>query len=151
MLKTVYIFHPEHSNTQSEFAHHQPHEMINLFLTRKTRDVLQARGYTANLRSLGDHRLTTHWLTLSSHYHTVTVEYQHYLEDDGGHLRMQARAKMSQPTSASAREIDADPRSVQCRHWKSWYSSLNTEEFTFALNAMRIIVKLSLEFVSYSQ
>ena len=129
----------------SEFARRQPHEMINLFLARKTRDALQVQGYTPELRGPDDYHLTTHWLALSSDDHTVTVEYQHFLEDDGGQLRMQARAKMSQSTSVSAREIDANPGLVQWRDWKPWYSSLNTEEVTFALNAMKLVVRLSLE------
>ncbi|KAM5546210.1 hypothetical protein V8D89_000336 [Ganoderma adspersum] len=91
-LETRYIPQPSRDEGVNGVACWKPHETINLMLLKKTRDALSAQGYTATLRGPDDidpatipyddnHPTTTHSVTLSHDTHTITIFYQHTLEE----------------------------------------------------------------------
>ncbi|KAM5546202.1 hypothetical protein V8D89_000328 [Ganoderma adspersum] len=97
--KEVYISYPHlRAHAHRELATRQPHETINLVLTKKTRKALYARGYTTSLRGPDpkDHP-TFHYLTLSHDTHTIAVKYEHALEGNGRRLLIKAHVKTSRP------------------------------------------------------
>ncbi|KAM5546280.1 hypothetical protein V8D89_000406 [Ganoderma adspersum] len=125
-LKTVYIPHPDRATLlASSSLQRQPHTMIKLVLLRATRDALRSRGYSADLRTPDLAHPTTHWLTLSKDEHTITVEFQHNLEDDGKWFTIDAEVKMSgsRVQLDSALDFDqADHHTVSwsdCRPWET--------------------------------
>ena len=129
-LKSVYIPYPSQSSEISDAVRRLPHETIHLVLSKKTRDALQAEGYTANLETPNpshSHHPAIHRFTLSlaNEPHrdtgTITIEYQHILHRNGRALTIAARVTSwvslaSQPLTASSfrqyRQVDS--RTV---HW----------------------------------
>ncbi|KAM5546156.1 hypothetical protein V8D89_000282 [Ganoderma adspersum] len=115
-LKTVYIPHPDSANLPVHLSvRRQPYTAIKLVLLRATRDALRSRGYSADLRDLGDtpdQPATTHLLTLSSKdelEHTITVKFQHTLRKHGRRLTINAEVKMSLAGSPRAQLLDSTP------------------------------------------
>ena len=98
------------------------------------------------LQSPDEDHPTTHLLTLSGTDHTITIEYQHTLVDDGNKLAIEARAKMSRRFLDSAEEaqIEAKPSSVQWWDRCPWASLLRTEYLNFTLAATKLDVTLGL-------
>ncbi|TBU37126.1 hypothetical protein BD309DRAFT_1084867 [Dichomitus squalens] len=118
-----------------------------------TKTKLLSPWYTAELRRPDEGHPTTHWLTLSGKDHTITVEYQHTLEDDGRELTVEAHVKMSRHALDDSVEIKADPSSVSWTDGggSTWYQRLNTEEVTFTLTAMTAVgVRLGLDWAAPS-
>ena len=151
-LKTVYIPHPDSANLPVHLSvRRQPYTAIKLVLLRATRDALRSRGYSADLRDLGDtpdHPETTHLLTLSSKdelEHTITVKFQHTLRKHGRRLTINAEVKMSPSPSrvplldSTPSDLDqAEPRS----HSVSWsdinWSSLKPWETKLDRRSVRL-------------
>lgn len=106
--KEVYISYPHlMAHAPRDLAIRQPHETICLVLRKKTRKTLYAQGYKACLQGPNpkDHS-TFHYLTLSHDTHTITVKYQHTLEDNGKRLLIRAHVKTSGPPPSSAASDD---------------------------------------------
>ena len=117
-LKTVYIPHPNRSTlSASSNLRYQPYTTIKLVLLRVTRNALHSRGYKANLRAPDPDHRTMHCLTLSKDEHSITVEFQHTLEDGGYMFTIEAEVKMS----GSHVQLDSAPDSDRAeRHTVSW-------------------------------
>ena len=117
-LKTVYIPHPDRTTlSASSNFQDQPYTTIKLGLSRATRDALRSRGYSADLRAPDLDHPTMHCLTLSKDEHTITVEFQHTLEYEGGWLTIKVEVKMS----GSRVQLDSALNSDQAeRHTVSW-------------------------------
>ncbi|TBU51617.1 hypothetical protein BD310DRAFT_941894 [Dichomitus squalens] len=150
-LKTVYVSHPGRAGIRTDDSWTEPHDTIILVLPKKNRDDLRARGYRAELRRPDEYQRTaTHRLTLFDDDHTITVEYQHTLEDDGRGLIIEAHVKMSRPLRDSHGEIEAAPNSVRWQDRKPWCSSLDAEEVVFALATKKLVVKLGFDWAEPS-
>ncbi|EJF59844.1 hypothetical protein DICSQDRAFT_171577 [Dichomitus squalens LYAD-421 SS1] len=148
-IKTVYISHPERTAARSKNARDEPHETINLMLRKATRDALRAQGYKAELRGPDEGHPTTHWLTLSNDDCTISIEYQHMLEE-GWLLRIGADVKMSRRALDTGEDVEADPSSVRWKDSNPWYSSLSTKEVSFTLAGKKLALKLGFDWAALS-
>ena len=83
--KTVYMLHLDRLDPMRFLdTRLLAHKAIRLILLRETREaLLTRRAYTATLRSPDQDHPTTHWLELCGPGHTITVEFQHTLQDGG--------------------------------------------------------------------
>ncbi|KAM5546170.1 hypothetical protein V8D89_000296 [Ganoderma adspersum] len=159
-LKTVHIPHPDRPELLSSLQY-QPYTAIKLVLLRETRDALRSRrGYAADLRKPDPPDLpTTHWLTLSGHEHTITVEFRHALENGGKRLTLDAEVKMSGSCRRVQFGVDsdlgsgdqADCHAVSCQ-WRdprpSWFTKLDRQSVTLsAAGTGPLTVDLALDFV----
>ncbi|KAI1792683.1 HET-domain-containing protein [Ganoderma leucocontextum] len=151
-LKTVYITHPDRENRTLQEAQRQPHKVIRLILLRRARDALRARGYTAELRGPDDVYPTTHWLTLSTDTHIITVEFCHTLERDGGEFNIRGNVTVSRP--GVLKPSLAGPGVGPTRTWQDtspWNFSLPSHEVDVAVSDERVrTVKLGLILVRRS-
>ncbi|TBU21976.1 hypothetical protein BD311DRAFT_706275 [Dichomitus squalens] len=90
-VKTLYISHPERTTGTERNVSHRAHERISLILPQKAHDGLRAQGYAVDLQGPDQSNPDRHRLTLSRQDdHTVTIAYQHTLEDDGSKLTIKA-------------------------------------------------------------
>ncbi|KAM5546206.1 hypothetical protein V8D89_000332 [Ganoderma adspersum] len=121
-LKTVYIPHPDRATlSASSNLRSQPYTTIKLALLRATRGALRSQGYSADLRDPDPDHPTTHWLTLSKDEHTITVQFQHTLKDDGDQFTIEAEVKMS----GSHVRLDSAPDLYQAEsHTVSWWDRI---------------------------
>ena len=128
-LKTVYIPHPGRTAlARRHVLQRQPYTTIKLVLLKKTRDALQSRGYSTNLRAPDPAHPTTHLLTLAKDEHTITVKFQHTLQDGGEEFIINAEVKMSPGSRA---QVDSAPSSDQAdRHTLSWEDNILVGWFT---------------------
>ncbi|TBU25371.1 hypothetical protein BD311DRAFT_501465 [Dichomitus squalens] len=151
-IRTIYISHPERTTQHSEDALCQPHETINLLLSKATRDALRAQGYTADFRHPDEDHPTTHLLTLFCDDYTITIEYWHTLEQDGRRLGVRAHVKMSQRALDSVEEVEEESRSVIWSDSAQWSFSLSlgTKSVTFTLAEATITLKLGLDWAAPS-
>ncbi|PIL28756.1 hypothetical protein GSI_08800 [Ganoderma sinense ZZ0214-1] len=127
-LKTVYIPHPYRAALpQSSSIRRQLYTTMKLVLLRGTHDALRSQGYSANLRDPDPGHPTTHRLVLSNDEHTIAVEFQHTLENDGDDFTIAARVKMS---GSHGVQLDSDsaPASHQAgRPTLAWWDATSWE------------------------
>lgn len=127
-LKTVYIPHPDRTNWLWNLRH-RPYTEIKLVLLKETHDALHSRGYSADLQVRDPdprpEHLTTHCLTLSKDKHTITVEFEHTLENRGKKFIIDAEVRMS----GSRVQLDSAPKSDRRaeRHTASWEDEIRWE------------------------
>ncbi|TBU62779.1 HET-domain-containing protein, partial [Dichomitus squalens] len=152
-LKTVYISHPIRATLQPGTARYEPHEKVNLVLRRKTRDALRTEGYTAELRGPDQEEPTTHWLTLSSDDHIITIVYRQTLDDDSKELTVEAHVTMSRPSLNSSGDVQIVYRSVKWResvYSAPWGSLLSSREIMLAVAPRKLTVTLGLDWATSS-
>ena len=92
-LKMVYIPHPDPADLLRS-VQFRPYTVVKLVLLTETRDALRSHGYKANLCDPDFDHPTTHWLTLSNDEHTIAVEFQHTLKEDGERFVIDAEVKI---------------------------------------------------------
>ncbi|TBU40451.1 hypothetical protein BD309DRAFT_346314 [Dichomitus squalens] len=144
-VRTVYISKPKHSTLQPGQMNplDERHESLNLVLQRKTHDVLRAQGYAVKLRGPDEDPPVTHWVTLSNDDHTITIKYQHTLENGGRKLSITAAVTISRLLLDSAWGIEAVPHTLKWQdtiHW--WRTSLCTQNVALTLGGKRLTVQL---------
>lgn len=96
-LKTAYMSRPESNDTDQGTdwrLQRQPYVAIKLVLLSGSLDLLRSRGYSADFRDPDRDHPTTHLLTLSKDEHTIVVEFQHTLEDDGRQFTINAKVEL---------------------------------------------------------
>ena len=121
-------------------------------LKRKTRDALRSLGYSAELRAPDPAHPAMHSLTLAMDEYTITVEFQHKLENGGEHFTIKAEVKMSRGSHAqvdSALGSDqADRHTVYWEDCTAWRTELPHQSVRLsAAAAETLTLYLGLEFV----
>ncbi|TBU25082.1 hypothetical protein BD311DRAFT_604383, partial [Dichomitus squalens] len=152
VVRTVYISHPARRYRDPEEKDpddDRPHGSIFLRLSRETRDALCAQQYTTSLRRPDQAHPTTHRLTLSHHDHTVSIEYDHTLEDGGKRLTMRARVEVSGGLGPSPHDVlsTQSPSEVSWSDTPPWFTTRRDREVTVRAGEKEFTVTLGLTFL----
>ena len=147
--KTVYIPHPDRAD-QIWNLRDQPYPAIKLALLEDTGHTLRSRlGYSINLRNPDP---TTHCLTLSKDKHTITIEFQHTLENDGKQFTIIAEITLGPGTqldsTPSTNPPDCRTMTVRWNDRSPWDTRLGPESVRLEASGVPLLtVDLNLEFV----
>ncbi len=144
-VKTVHIPHSNAIDEPRIVAFRKTHERICLVLPKKTRRGLYAQGYTATLQGADRDHPTTQWLTLlhSDKSHTIIIEYQHKLDDNGVELALEAHVRVAGPHGL--RELDQEHAGTAS--WTDsypWAGTLDTEVVVATVGSRRLEIVLDL-------
>ena len=142
-FEPVYIPHAQDRDGASNVMRRTPHDSIKLVLLKKTREELQARGYTVEFRGPDSARPTTHWLALTHPTHDIAVEFQHALEGRLNNQKLTVRSgwRVSGKGTGSASQTDSMPWQTRLLGTSGTTVSVSGTEEWVVFESLRLAAK----------